>query len=268
MKRFRRNTPFSLFSFQDIITGLCGIIILFVLVMLVDLVMKRESATVHPEEQNVELEDKTAELKREIASLKKELSKIKEAVKSVIVATKDKAAPEISAKLDKDLTEKERQVAALVSQVVDLRTRVAIAKNADDENKKKVREMEETRRLLENKLAALKDKKGITLIPERGEFKAPVYLVLGRGGVEVLRPLKNTTYRKWYFFDEIKDGLSKELVKLDYTTHTIILLVRPSGIKKMQAIADMVRGYGLSYGRDPLEDDVEVSLGKTNGGAL
>lgn len=268
MKRFRRNTPFSLFSFQDIITGLCGIIILFVLIMLVDLVVKRDSATSCSDEQNLELEDKTVELKREIAALKKELSAVKDDVKSVIVATKEKAAPEISAKLDKDLTEKERKVAALVSQVIDLRTRVAAAKDADDENKKKVREMEETRRLLENKLAALRDKKGVTLIPERGEFKAPVYLVLGRGGVELLRPLKRTTYRKWYFFDEIKEGLSKELVKLDYTTHTVILLVRPSGIKKMQAIADMVRGYGLSYGRDPLEEDVEVSLGKAGGGDL
>lgn len=268
MKRFRRNAPFSLFSFQDIITGLCGIIILFVLIMLVDLVMKRDSAHAHPEERNIELEDKTVELRKEISALKKELSKIKESVESVIVATKDKAAPEISAKLDKDLSEKERKVAALVSQVIDLRTRVAAAQDADAENRKKIRQMEETRRLLENKLAALKDKKGVTLIPERGEFKAPVYLVMGRGGVEVLRPLKKSTYRKWYFFDEIKAGLSEELVKLDYTTHTVILLVRPSGIKKMQQVADMVRGYGLSYGRDPLEEDVEVSLGKTNGGDL
>ena len=268
MKRFRRNTPFSLFSFQDIITGLCGIIILFVLIMLVDLVMKRDLASARQEEQNVELEDKTAELRSEIAALKKELAAVKESVKSVIVATKDKAAPEVSAELDKDLTEKERQVAALVSQVIDLRTRVAAAKDADDENKKKVREMEETRRLLENKLAALKDKKGVTLIPERGEFKAPVYLVLGRGGVEVLRPLKKSIYRKWYFFGEVKDGLSEELVKLDYTTHTAILLVRPSGINNMQTVADIVRHCGLSYGRDPLEEDVEVSLGKTNGGDL
>lgn len=266
MKRFRKNTPFSLFSFQDIITGLCGIVILFVLIMLVDLVVKRDAVTAHPEERNLELEDKTVELRKEIAALREELSAVKESVESVIVATKGKAAPEISAKLGKDLTEQERKVAALVSQVIDLRTRVAAAKDADDENKKKVREMEETRRLLENKLAGLKDKKGVTLIPERGEFKAPVYLVLGRGGVEMLRPLKKSTYRKWCFFDDIKDDLYGELVKLDHTTHTVILLVRPSGVKGMQTVADMVRGCGLSCGRDPLEEDVEVSLGKTNGG--
>lgn len=268
MKRFRRNTPFSLFSFQDIITGLCGIIILFVLVMLVDLVMKRDASHRQDEQLPLEVEDNTDELKKEIASLKADLAKIKEAAKSVIVAAKDKAAPEISAKLDKDLSAKEREVAALLSQVLDLRTRVAAAAEADAANKKRVRDMEETRRLLENKLAALKDKKGVTLIPERGEFKAPVYLVLGRGGVEVLRPLKKNIYRQWYFFDDLKRGLSDELLKLDHTTHTVILLVRPSGIKKMQTVADIVRGMGLSYGRDPLEEDVEISLGKANGSDL
>ena len=267
MKRFRRNTTFSLFSFQDIITGLCGIIILFVLIMLVDVVMKRDASHHQDEQPPLEVENNTDELRKEIASLKADLAIVKEAAKSVIVAAKDKAAPEISAKLDKDLSAKEREVAALLSQVLDLRTRVAAATEADAANKKRVRDMEETRRLLENKLAALKDKKGVTLIPERGEIKAPVYLVLGRGGVEVLRPLKKI-YRQWYFFDDLKRGLSDELLKLDHTTHTVILLVRPSGIKKMQAVADIVRGMGLSYGRDPLEEDVQISLAKANGGDL
>lgn len=268
MKRFRRNAPFSLFSFQDIVTGLCGIVILFVLVMLVDLVMKRDAATARPAEADDGLEDSPAELAREIEALKKELFKIKESAKSVIVAARDRAAPEVAARLGGELTEREREVAALVSQVADLRTRVAAAKDADAENRRKVREMEETRRILENRLAALKDRKGVTLIPERGESKIPVYLVLGCGGVEVLRPLKTELYRKWCFFDEIKVVLSAELLKLDHTTHTVVLLVRPSGVKKMQAIAEMVRGFGLSCGRDPLEEDVEVSLGKTNGGGL
>lgn len=268
MKKSRRNTPFSLFSFQDIITGLCGIIILFVLVMLVDVVTRRDQKQSSSEESQVELLDNTNELKKEISTLKKELAKIKEDARLIVVSAKDKAAPELSAKLTENLSEKDRQVAALLSQVEDLRTRVAAAQDADSENKKKVREMEETRRLLENKLASLKDKKGVTLIPERGEFKAPIYLVLGRGGVELLKPLKKTTYRRWYFYNEMKEGLAKELVELDYTTHTVILLVRPSGVKKMGQVADIVRGFGLSYGRDPLEEDVEVTLGKANGGEL
>ena len=259
MKSLRRNTSISLFSFQDIITGLCGVIILFVLVMLVDLVMTKNS-TNPSSELNTKIDDKTEDLKREIVTLKQELARAKESVKNIIVAVRNQAAPEESAKLNMEIDEKERAVAALFSQVLDLRTRVAVAEDADAESRRKVREMEEARRILESKLAELKDKKGVTLIPERGEFKVPVYLVLGRGGVEVLRPLKKETYRKWYFFDEIQSGLSRELVNLDHTTHTVILLVRPSGIRRMQMIADIVRGCGLSYGRDPLEEDVDVSL--------
>lgn len=266
MKRSRRNNPFSLFSFQDIITGLCGIIILFVLIMIVDIIAKRDQGNDHAPLPDLEIEDSTDELKAEIALLQKELSTVKESVKTVVVSAKDTAAPEISAKLGRELTEKEREVAALISQVEDLRTRVAVAENADAKNRQKIREMEETRRILENKLADLKNKKGVTLIPERGEFKAPVYLVLGRGGVEMLQPLKKTTQRKWFFNYEIRSSLSEELIKLDHTTHTVVILVRPSGIEKMQQVVDMVRGLGISYGRDPLEEDVDVSLEKTNGG--
>lgn len=268
MKRSRKKTSFSLFSFQDIITGLCGIIILFVLIMLVDLVMRRDASSSGARDEAVEVVDKTDELRNEIAALKQELEAVRESVRSVIVATKDRAAPEVAAELDRELTDKERKVAALVSQLIDLRTRVAAAQEADAKSKKKIREMEETRRILEGKLAALRNKKGVTLIPERGEFKAPVYLVLGRGGVEVLRPLGKDTYRKWLAFDNVKTGLARELGRLDHTTHTVVLLVRPSGAAQMQMIADMVRGCGFSYGRDPLEEDVDVSLGGANGGGV
>lgn len=81
-----------------------------------------------------------------------------------------------------------------------------------------------------------------------------------------MRPLKSSTHRKWFSFNEVNDGLFNELVKLDCTVYTVILLVRPSGAKNMPRIANMVRSCGLSCGRDPLEEDVEVSLQKVNGG--
>ena len=96
MKRFNRNSPFSLFSFQDIITGLCGIIILFVLIMLVDLVMRRDASSSGARDEPVEVVDRTDELRNEIATLKQELAAVRELARSVIVATKDKAAPEVA----------------------------------------------------------------------------------------------------------------------------------------------------------------------------
>ena len=150
--------------------------------------------------------------------------------------------------------------------MADLRTRVAAAKDADARNKKKVREMEETRRILEGKIAAMRNKKGITLIPERGTFKMPVYIICGRGGVEIIRPLKKDSKGKWIERGVLRDGVTRELENLDHTTHTVVLLVRPSGIEMMNELTGLVKALGFSCGRDPLEEDVEVSIGTAGGG--
>lgn len=260
----RHRTRFSLFAFQDIVTGLCGVLILLVLTMVVDLSDRREPERAQPVPEVVDEEQ--AALRKEIAELEKKLATAREAARKTIVSVKDTAAPEDAARLNKEMTEKEKELAALVTQTEDLRTRVAAAKDADARNRKKVREMEEARRALENRLAALKNRKGVTLIPERGSIKSPVYVVCGRGGVEVLRPLAKTVERKWIKFGDMREGLADELMKLDHTVYTVVLLIRPSGVEKMDELADLVKGLGFSCGRDPLEEDVDVSLGDAGGG--
>ena len=264
MAKNRHRVRFSLFAFQDIITGLCGVLILIVLIMAVDFADSREAPVKQPE--IVPVEDAEIEkLKSEIAKLAAELAASKEAARRVIVLTKGAAAPEMAAKLSTELTEKERELAALVSQTEDLRARVAAARDADARNKKKVREMEETRRILEKRIASLKERNGITLIPERGFHKIPVYLVCGRGGIEMLRPIEKSAKKKWIPFADMDDGVTEVLSELDHTTHTVILLVRPSGVERMGRLAELVRGLGFSYGRDPLEEDVDVSLDNAEG---
>lgn len=265
MARRRQRTRFSLFAFQDIVTGLCGVLILLVLTMVVDLANRRELKREHrvPE---VAIEEQTAAIRKEIAELKKRLEAAREAARKTIVSVRDTAAPEDAARLTKEMTEKEKELAALVTQTEDLRTRVAAAKDADARNRKKIREMEEARRTLENRLAALKNRKGVTLIPERGSIKSPVYVVCGRGGVEVLRPLAKNVKRKWISFGEMRDGVTGELLGLDHTVYTIVLLVRPSGVEKMNELAMLMKELGFSCGRDPLEEDMDVSLGEEGGG--
>ena len=264
--RHKSQNPFSLFSFQDIITGLCGIIIFFVLIMLVDLVMQREAPTIADEEQAIPVEDSRDALRREIAELQTRLGELKETTRRLILALGNTPAPDVEARLIAEMTEKEKEAAALLSQIIDLRMRVAKARDADAESKKKVAEMEKTRRLLEERLAKLRKTKGVTLIPERGEFKAPVFVICGRGGIEVLRPLLREPYRKWYPYGDMESGLRGELDLLDRTTHTVILLIRPSGISRMDALVKIVRELGFSCGRDPLEEDVDVSVASAGGG--
>ena len=60
--------------------------------------------------------------------------------------------------------------------------------------------------------------------------------------------------------------MPRELEERDHTTHTVILLVRPSGVDMMGELSELVKGLGFSCGRDPLEEDVEVSFGTMGGG--
>ena len=98
MRRKSQN-PFSLFAFQDIITGLCGIMVFFVLVMLVDLISGREAPRTESEPTPIEAKDDFDALRREIASLRETLKQLKEETRRIIVAAETKTAPEKEEKL-------------------------------------------------------------------------------------------------------------------------------------------------------------------------
>lgn len=256
MRHRKRENPVSLFAFQDIITGLCGIMVFVVLVQVVGLALEKVDGNwrvpeVMPHVSGIE------ELRSQIASLEKELAAVKVKSSHAVIALKDKARAEDVEKVNKELTEKELVVAALVSQVHDLETQVEAAKKADAEDEAKIREMERTRRLLEQQIAGLKGRKGITLVPERGEFKLPVYMICSWSGVEIHCPFEKRPKLE-LSPTQLAERLGEFLDGLDHTTHAVVLLVRPSGVKYMNEAVDVLSSRSFTYGRDPLEENVEV----------
>ena len=258
MRRRKRVNTISLFAFQDIITGLCGIMIFMVLVQIVGLAFEglRDEWCFKPVVCSTESIDV---LKSEIKALEKELSTVKIKSSRAVLAIKDKARQEDVDKIKKQLTEKERVVAALISQVHDLETQVESAKKADAEDAAKVREMERTRRLLEQQIAGLKGRRGVTLIPERGEFKLPVYMICSWSGIEVQRPFEKVP-KVNIAPDAVNGKLDEYIAALDHTTHAVVLLVRPSGVKFMDQAVEILKNHSFTYGRDPLEENLEVAF--------
>ena len=254
----------SLFSFQDIITGLCGIMIFLVLVQVVDIVLGGELTASRLSRESAAMTDDRATLRAEVARLERKLAKAREASARAVVAAPGKARPGDAERLRGDLTEKERTIAALVSQVHDLETQVEAARDADAADAARVREMERTRRLLEQQVAGMKGRRGVTLIPERGEFKTPVYVVCSWTGLEVYRPLEGRKAARFAAGEAIP-RLEDFLKGLDHTTHTIVLLVRPSGVKLMDRAVVVLMDAGFTYGRDPLEEDIEVAFAAGEG---
>ena len=68
--RRHRNQPFSLFSFQDIITSVTGIVILLTLVLTLDLITRRQSSPAAQSGPSAEdLQTSTARMQERIFSL-------------------------------------------------------------------------------------------------------------------------------------------------------------------------------------------------------
>lgn len=261
MRRRRRDNPLSLFSFQDIITGLCGIMIFMVLVQVCGLTTKDGVAPSATVDSFAEAEDTRGVLQAEIAALEKRLAAVKARAAQAVVAVpiKDRAAPGEAEALDAKLTEREQSVAALVSQVHDLETQVEAARESVAEDAARVREMERTRRLLEQQLARAKGRKGVTLIPERGVSRIPVYMVCSGTGLEIHRPFEKRPKGRIAAAD-VAERLASYLDELDHTTHAVVLLVRPTGVAVMDRAVELLKERSFVYGRDPLEEGLEIAF--------
>lgn len=257
MKRRFANSPISLFSFQDIITGLCGLLILFVLIMVIDLVMRRDGSPPPPPEPDrpvADLQAEIAELKTQLAELDRQIDEKRS--KLSLSLSKEKAE-----EARKDLSEKDRVLSNLLAETKELETRLEKALDAQAKSAEKRREMELALRNLEDSLNRLKQRNGVTLIPERGNGKSPVFVVLGRGKVVVSAPLDENEQTIEFSEDRLGEGLADALAGFGKDTHTVVLLVRPSGIGLMDRAFQKVESLGFPCGRDPLEENMEVSFG-------
>jgi hypothetical protein len=93
-----------------------------------------------------------------------------------------------------------------------------------------------------------------------------VYIVLGRGRVEIHRPLDKGAQPVRAPQRDTADAVRTALRELSPATHTVVLLVRASGASDMDGIAALVKKLGFACGRDPLEEDAEIAFGPAAGG--
>ena len=255
----RRQSTFSLFSFQDIITGLCGIIILIVLVMLVDLADTRTRTNGSPP-VHADADNPIVAIQAEIERLRAQLADLQKQTRLLIIVQSDDLPPEQKEKLKKEADERQKRLAALLSQIKLLRQQLTEEKARDEEQQRAIRQMEEAKIKLENALAEAKNKHGVTLIRDVNFYKTPVFIDMQRDRFVLYRPFEKGTQPQTFSGDGELPALRQALNALDTTVHTIILLARPSRAREMMRLAEMVKTLGFSYGRDPLEEDAELSF--------
>lgn len=261
MRHRSTGSPFSLFSFQDIITGLCGIMIFLVLIMLVDIITRRAAESVPVMEVS------------EVERLEKEVAALEEKAKTLLVAIRAKRAEAAS-----DAPEEARHGAA-----AELADAEACARKAEAEGviadkaaseaatanasaSEKVRMLEARATVLEKRLEELRKQNRITLIPEEGFRKKPVYLVLSATDTELASPYLDGGRRNPCGAGEA--GFQKALSilnKLSIHDYCVVLLVRPDSFDRMERIALQLRERGFDVGRDPIGQNAELDFGGKEG---
>lgn len=255
----RQDNPFSLFSFQDIITGLCGIMILLVMLMVIDLTLRRAAATVPVEPETVDFQEADS-LRAQIEALQVLVTNAQQQAEWSATAT-PVLSTEGASRFAERAEQMQNDVQAQQQKSDDLERRLSQEKEEAAKLRTARHAVEEKKRSLnEQLLSSAKEVNGVTLIPEAGSSRTPVFLVLSRNGAE-LHQVDGSSKQ----FSELswESELRSSLKNLDRDSVSVIVLVRPSGCDKMDDAVSVIKSAGFTYGRDPLEEgsEVKISLG-------
>ncbi len=272
-------------------TGLCGILIVLVLVTPVDLVTRR--VTARPSPALVESGDATENeesLSLVIATLRAKLAELQEKADDLRKA--ELAAPNVEEKMAAERAAEEARkkrdalqaavaalrvqvrkntndllkVASAQSQLDAVRNRAAIASSrlekAEEEVQQASSELAGVNQELqtEKKLVAEALKvRGVALFPFEDWTLDPVFAICDGRGVRVCSPRDaNDEELEVPYADTI--ALRAAFTRYDTRNHTVVLLVRPSGVRHMDDLYTLVTHAGFACGRDPLEEDMQVEF--------
>lgn len=252
----RESYPFSLFSFQDLITGLCGIMILLVLVMLVGVIQRKGAGG---KTTDVVEQADLQKLAAEVDALTRTYQENGALLSLRIVRGSTNELGELSEAMHA-VTQQERQILALQSQQRELDVRLKKLFEEKAETERLRREKEAIRTKIETDISKLVDNE-LTVIPERGYKKLPVFLDCS--GREV---------KAHFIFHkrsdlvipsaQVRSEVDQLTGAIDRETSYFVLLIRPSSVAYAFELESLLEKQGFSTGRDPLPEEKVLRFAK------
>lgn len=265
-RRRRGGNPFTLFSFQDIITSVMGIILLAALLLAVELVtrMPGQAASAASAAVQTQISGQITLVREDITALQQELKSLQgdvlAAARAIMVDSEfheqvaqdqlQRLGGEL-AKLTKHLEDRNRELSRQEARGFERRR-----------DRQKLEGLEAKTKKVEEEIADLKKSNRLFFNPIPGFAKKPWLIDISAEFVAV-GPLsedrKIATAPQHTFPDEqaflaFAGGLSSE-------TDYFMILIRPSGIERFHLILEELRDREFDLGFDVISEDQSVFSG-------
>lgn len=253
------SSPISLFSFQDLITSLSGILILLVLIMSVQIAVQAVTAT-SPRIEDPEIQARLPALREETEALRKRLAELRALHNSQ--GTND-AVSVVRASVQAEREHELLRVAIekMNSAVAALEKRLEMIRSEEAEARSQATTLTQEMDDLRTAQAEALEQKRIFVIPEEGTTKTAVIVecsdAIARAGYidRAAPPTSFSTER------EMSTEFRKYLGGLSSSREYIVFMVKPSGVNVFQALRSIAVASGFDVGYDALEEDRSIALG-------
>ena len=255
MSRRRTNSPISLFSFQDIIMSVVGVVILITLILLLHLVSQMLAA---PPEPTITEE----ELRQRIASLQPIQAELRD---SIAQMQKCREESEI-------FTPSQDEVDAIQSTINQLETDIALTEKAIEEVKKRIdelqsdpasRQLSETQqevKKLTDEIAGLKPRAGqfgvqMRIVAPKNTNKNAFIVDYGQGVISVI-PVDGSPKQTFASAIQFNNWVSRRDPKKEH----YVVYVRPSRFGRHNTFVTDLRNKGFDVGFQVIGESTYLTL--------
>lgn len=267
-RRGRSVAAISLFAFQDIITSVCGIVIVIVLLLAIELTNTRSVPDSTQKQMAAEVVDTSAELLRLQREID-ELTRQTEANDALISRSGQLSSVEIerrSGTLSQDLARLQEQLAAARMKAAELEQQTAQAKVRDAstaDQKRELAALEAELQKLKEELRQEQDSSRVRFAFPRGEERTGVLAVVSNEQI-LVGPIDQPTVKERFagaailpgYADASRDFL--KWVRANQRGGYVLVLIRPSGTVLWDSLQDDLRSTGVSFGFDLIDESEDV----------
>jgi hypothetical protein len=274
-KRNNNTTPISLFSFQDIITSVTGIMILIVLLLILSILDKKLTDT--PAEKIVDKDH------LEKVNILNKIKKIKQKLKEkqqVLQELEDISSPAESYSLGelvqieqdaikqnrrrkRELSETKKQLIEQTKNLKILATKnqkvIKLKKITLHDNSRNVQALKEEIEQYKKKTAKIKNQNGtVSFTVTTASNKNPILVQCSEQGLNINQikqhKIIHITDESFNFIGLLKK-FDKWLTTLDNEKDYLVLLIKPSAAGYIPDIESKLQMQYIQYGKEPLEED-------------